>query len=259
MQSGLRQVGRNVRPVVSSASSSRLLLNTRRHASFLNPLDWVKEKLVPSVREKPSKEEIDAGKKQAIEEGNRSVFEAAVAPTPAPTGITTGKAGQKSDIYMPKKPFKPQPDSHKYSTAVFKISHRKLNMLGRQIAGKPIDYAILQMQFSEKRASTRIMNMLATARDHAVRYKKLKEGKLVVAEAWVSKGPKGQRRLDIKGRGRMGFQTHPNSKLSVVLKEGKTVEEKKLEDRARRIRKIVSAAATREDRPIRNPSPTWGW
>ena len=53
-------------------------------------------------------------------------------------------------------------------------------MLGRQISGKPIDYAILQMQFSEKRASTRIMNMLATARDHAVRYKRLKEPKLIV-------------------------------------------------------------------------------
>lgn len=69
---------------------------------------------------------------------------------------------------------------HKYSTANFKLSHRKLNMLGRQIAGKPIDYAILQMQFSEKRASTRIMNMLATAKDHAVRYKRLDEPKLIV-------------------------------------------------------------------------------
>jgi large subunit ribosomal protein L22 len=55
-------------------------------------------------------------------------------------------------------------------------------MLGRQISGKPIDYAILQMQFSEKRASTRIMNMLATARDHAARYKKLEQGKLVIGK-----------------------------------------------------------------------------
>lgn len=69
---------------------------------------------------------------------------------------------------------------HKYSTANFKISHRKLNMLGRQISGKPIDYAILQMQFSEKRASTRIRSMLATAKEHAVRYKALEESKLVV-------------------------------------------------------------------------------
>lgn len=53
-------------------------------------------------------------------------------------------------------------------------------MLGRQISGKPIDYAILQMQFSEKRASTRIRSMLATAKEHAVRYKALEESKLVV-------------------------------------------------------------------------------
>ncbi len=53
-------------------------------------------------------------------------------------------------------------------------------MLARQISGKPIDFAILQMQFSEKRASTRIMNMLATAKDHASRYKHLERPKLVV-------------------------------------------------------------------------------
>lgn len=55
-------------------------------------------------------------------------------------------------------------------------------MLGQQISGKPIDYAILQMQFSEKRASTRIMNMLVTAKDHASRYKQLKEPKLIVGK-----------------------------------------------------------------------------
>ena len=61
-------------------------------------------------------------------------------------------------------------------------------MLGRQISGKPIDYAILQMQFSEKRASSRIMNMLATARDHASRYKRLQEGKLVVGKFYSWSG-----------------------------------------------------------------------
>jgi len=53
-------------------------------------------------------------------------------------------------------------------------------MLGRQIAGKPVDHAILQMQFSEKRASSRIMNMLVTGKDHASRYKSLEAGKLVI-------------------------------------------------------------------------------
>lgn len=59
------------------------------------------------------------------------------------------------------------------------MSHRKLNMLGRQISGKPIDSAILQMMFSEKRASRRIKSMLVVAKDHAVQ-KGLNEKKLVV-------------------------------------------------------------------------------
>lgn len=175
-------------------------IDTKYSASFINPLDWVREKIAPGYKDKATKEEVDAGKKQAAEEGNRNIFEAARAPIARPVEVKPGEAApkKKSVIYVPKKPSKPKPTSvssrydvynpspkssqtqHKYSTANFKISHRKLNMLGRQISGKPIDYAILQMQFSEKRASTRIMNMLATARDHAVRYKRLQESKLVV-------------------------------------------------------------------------------
>jgi hypothetical protein len=53
-------------------------------------------------------------------------------------------------------------------------------MLGQQISGKPIDHAILQMMFSEKRASKRIKSMLVLAREHALRYKGLNHSKLVV-------------------------------------------------------------------------------
>lgn len=41
-------------------------------------------------------------------------------------------------------------------------------MLSRQIAGLPIDEAIVQMQFSEKRASKWIKSTLCLARDHAM-------------------------------------------------------------------------------------------
>jgi len=148
---------------------------------------------------------------------------------------------------------------HKYSTANFKISHRKLNMLANQIAGKPIDHAILQMQFSEKRASTRIMNMLATARDHASRYKKLEQEMLIISEAWVTKGVRPPKRIEPRGRGHFGTRSHPHSKLSVVLKEGKTVEQQKAAARKRKLDKIVSASLVRENKPIRNPSLSWAW
>ncbi|KIY49187.1 ribosomal protein L22, partial [Fistulina hepatica ATCC 64428] len=148
---------------------------------------------------------------------------------------------------------------HKFSTAQFKISHRKLNMLGRQISGKPIDHAIVQMQFSEKRASKRIMNMLATAKDHAIRYKNMDSSKLIVAESWVTKGPKQPYMPDIKGRGRCGKRRHTLSKMSVVLKAGKTLEEQKDEARMKRLKRVASTAIFKEYQPVRNPSPVWAW
>lgn len=55
-------------------------------------------------------------------------------------------------------------------------------MLGRQISGQPIDMAIMQMNFSEKRASKRIKSMLVVAKDHATGYKGLDSSRLVVSE-----------------------------------------------------------------------------
>lgn len=55
-------------------------------------------------------------------------------------------------------------------------------MIGRQISGKPIDHAIMQMQFSEKRASNRIKSMLVTAKLHATVYKNMDSSKLIVCE-----------------------------------------------------------------------------
>lgn len=54
-------------------------------------------------------------------------------------------------------------------------------MLGQQISGKPIDSAILQMMFSEKRASKRIKSMLVVAKDHA-QLKGLDQKRLVVGQ-----------------------------------------------------------------------------
>jgi len=142
-------------------------------------------------------------------------------------------------------------------TAMFKISHRKLNDLASQISQTPIDHAILQMQFSNKRASTRIKSMLALARDQAT-MRGLRRERLVVHEAYVNKGPK-LRRLDIKGRGRMGIKHHPSARMVVVLKEGKTSKEKREEDLRKRVGKIRSAGLYREDVPIRNAGPVYAW
>ena len=132
------------------------------------------------------------------------------------------------------------------------------------------------MKFSEKRASTKIQSMLNLAKKHAVEYKGLNPGKLIVcelipffdfalfqpsvsAEAWVTKGENFHKRLDIKGRGRMGVKVHPEAKMSVVLKEGKTVIERKKQVEDRKLKRIVAAGYVREDVPLRNMGPMWAW
>jgi large subunit ribosomal protein L22 len=79
------------------------------------------------------------------------------------------------------------------------------------------------------------------------------------AEAWVTKGPRPPTRMEARGRGHFGTRSHPHSKLSVILKEGKTIEQQKAEAKKCKLKRIVSAAITREDKPIRNPSPNWAW
>lgn len=81
----------------------------------------------------------------------------------------------------------------------------------------------------------------------------------LTAEAWVTKGPNVIKFLDIKGRGRTGIKHHPHSRMHVVLREGKSKAEQAAEDRARKLKKIVSAGLNREDVPLRNPSPAWAW
>jgi len=119
--------------------------------------------------------------------------------------------------------------------------------------------------------------MLGLAKKHATDYKGLNPEKLIVcmsspsprfmnristrslAEAWVTKGENFHKRIDIKGRGRFGVKIHPEAKMSVVLKEGKTVAELKKRAEDRKLKRIVSAGYVREDVPLRNMGPMWSW
>lgn len=151
---------------------------------------------------------------------------------------------------------------HKFSTAVFRISPRKLNLLANQISGKPIDFAILQMQFSAKRAARRVRATLVMARDHA-EAKGLDPRRLLVSEAWVTKGMY-HKRLEIKGRGRFGIMTHPQARLSIVLRPGKShaVREREAIDKARlHARRMGSGGVVRGSPKIVNgfQRPGWAW
>lgn len=117
-------------------------------------------------------------------------------------------------------------------------SVKKLVMLARQIAGKPVDEAIQQMQWSKKKFAAEVKYHLEEARDMAVvqrgmglgkvngdllgkpRKVQTKDGKwieiadptrLYVAQSWVGRGPWRGKELDYKGRGRMGIIQHPST------------------------------------------------
>ena len=49
-----------------------------------------------------------------------------------------------------------------------KTSIKKLGMLARQIAGKPLDDAIVQMRFSKKKVAQEVLKHLEAARDEAI-------------------------------------------------------------------------------------------
>ncbi|KIJ70572.1 hypothetical protein HYDPIDRAFT_122562 [Hydnomerulius pinastri MD-312] len=233
--------------------SSRVHWEGRRKASNYGPWNWLQQKLAaaPKKSSSPVVKHQDAPSDEPVKE---EVF--------VESTKEIGKGGKGKVSQLPpalEEPKRKLAREHKYSTANWKISHRKLNMLGRQISGKPIDHAIMQMQFSEKRASNRIKSMLVTAKLHATVYKNMDPSKLIVSEAWVTKGPKQLKRLEPRGRGKFGIRVHPDSRMSVVLRHGKTFEQLQKEQRARRLRRIVSSGIVREDIPLRNPAGMWQW
>lgn len=67
------------------------------------------------------------------------------------------------------------------------------------------------------------------------------------------------KRLEIKGRSKMGIRKKYKAKMVVMLREGVTAEEKRAKDREMKLRRIVSPGFVREDMPIRNPSSSWAW
>ncbi|KAF8138291.1 ribosomal protein L22/L17 [Boletus edulis] len=235
-------IARSLRPF----SYSGVVCQGRR--TYWSPMQWIQEKFAPA----PKKASDRVVKHQDATPAQDEIFQ----------GVSTSDASAKEKEKQPrqvlKRPKQPAHE-HKYSTANFKISHRKLNMLGRQISGKPIDHAIMQMKFSEKRASSRIKSMLATAKLHASVYKKMDSSKLIVSEAWVTKGPKQLKRLEPRGRGKFGIRVHPDSRLNVILRPGKTFERLQEEKRKMRLKRIVSAGIVREDVPLRNPASVWQW
>lgn len=121
-----------------------------------------------------------------------------------------------------------------------KTSTKKLGMLARQIAGKPIEEAIVQMRFSKKRIAQDLKKHLEYSRDMAIVNRgmglgkvegtqgepveiELKDGKrknitdrtgIYIDQAWVNRGPHGSE-IDYRARGQAHVMKNPFTSESI--------------------------------------------
>lgn len=118
-------------------------------------------------------------------------------------------------------------------------STKKLMFLTRQIAGKTVDDALVQMRYSKKKTAPEISYLLKEARDMAIvsrgmglgqvdggilekpRQIKTKDGKwievadptsLYIDQIWVGKGPPRGLRIQYHARGRMSKMMKPSAR-----------------------------------------------
>ncbi|KAL4799695.1 ribosomal protein L22/L17 [Aspergillus venezuelensis] len=176
-----------------------------------------------------------------------------------------------------------------------KTSVKKLGPLARQIAGKNIDEAIVQMQFSKKQAAKSVLEHLKHAKNTAIVrsgmglgaaptvnadgeqvtpppakpvtiISKTGEKKTItdpssiyIAQAWVNRGP-FEKAWNHRARGRIEILNKPWTSLSVLLKEEKTRIREWQDREAKELRKRKAKLWTQlPDRPVTQQNQYYSW
>ncbi|KAI9751348.1 MAG: 54S ribosomal protein L22, mitochondrial [Lichina confinis] len=163
-----------------------------------------------------------------------------------------------------------------------KTSVKKLGPLARQISGKSVEDAIVQMQFSKKKAAKSVREHLEHARNEAIVRRGMglgevdgkkeepvqietKDGRrrtvtdqtgMYIDQAWVGRGPYG-REPEFRARGRVNILRPPVTSISVVLKEEATrIRQHREREEKRRNRKMWTALP---NRPIKAQHQYYTW
>ncbi|KAJ3407459.1 hypothetical protein HDU80_008642 [Chytriomyces hyalinus] len=105
-------------------------------------------------------------------------------------------------------------------SAAFRISPKKTNLVAKVCRRLEISDAIKQMQFSQKRAGSKLIHVLKLAQRRSRERETqlgMEEGVWTVAQCFVGKSMY-LRRIKMHARGRMGVMHHPSSFVTVVLK-----------------------------------------
>jgi ribosomal protein L22 len=167
-----------------------------------------------------------------------------------------------------------------------KTSIKKLGPIARQIAGKTVDDAIVQLRFSKKKAAVPVLDYLEYARDEAIVARgmglgqptvadsakntdiRLKDGKrhkitdptaMYIDQAWVGRGPYGKL-PEYRAKGKTNILRTPWTHIGIVLKEEATrvrlYNEREDKRRKQRETKVWTPLP---DRPIQGQRQWYSW
>ncbi|MBT5570678.1 MAG: 50S ribosomal protein L22 [Alphaproteobacteria bacterium] len=99
-----------------------------------------------------------------------------------------------------------------------RISPQKLNLIAEQIRGKPVQKALMDLEFSRRRISDAVKTGLESAIANAENNHQLDVDRLVVAEATVGKAFV-MKRWRARARGRVARIHKPFSQITLVVRE----------------------------------------
>ncbi len=101
---------------------------------------------------------------------------------------------------------------------MIKVSPQKLNLVASMIRGKPVEKALAELEFSQKRIARDVKKTLESAIANAENNHDLDVDSLIVAEAYVGKSIV-MKRFHARGRGRASRIEKPFSHLTIVVRE----------------------------------------
>ena len=99
-----------------------------------------------------------------------------------------------------------------------RVSPQKLNLVAEQIRGKPVQRALMDLEFSRRRIAQSVKAGLESAIAHAENNHQRDGARLVVAEATVGKGLV-MKRWRARARGRVARIHKPFSQITLVVRE----------------------------------------
>ena len=109
---------------------------------------------------------------------------------------------------------------------MIRISPTKLSILVNSIVNMKVSTAVNQLQFSSKRISKSILNVLNAAIANAENNKQLDIDKLFIKEAFVGKSLR-MKRWRPRAKGRAASITKPFSKVTIIVEERSEVKKEK--------------------------------